>query len=314
MKYLKSFNESLNSSVLTKEQFINILTTKCKKFIKSLQTYPDSSLILRKDEMRGDFVLVDPKNSSSLRVEPYSANDIHNLLVSNLESWKGWPRRNRSLCCASEARALAHGSGFVKGKPTNYVVIPFDDTEVAICDQDDFWKSFGKLPKHRGKRDSLPYYIDSLLRDLGCFTDEYDKTPFTQISNGVDSYGKEFSKEITIPGRWNRVIRPIGIDKNWSVLESFLEIAKLDEKLIHKYFTVNRQVIWNDNLTLLGNLNVILDPIYNNFKLGDVMTVIELFSELDPEENEALECWFEDEALMVRMELFYSLSNELNLE
>jgi hypothetical protein len=312
MRYLKSFNESLNSLHLSEEKFIEILKDKCKKFLKCIEKYPDGSLILRKDEWRGDYVFVNPKNSSTLRVDPYSANDIHNLLVSNLNSWKDWPKRNKSLCCASEARALTHGVGFV-----NYVVIPFDTTKVAVCDSSDFWESFPKLPKYfstsdSNKRASLPNYIDSLLSDLGSLSSEWNPTSFDHIIKGVDTHGKPFTKKVNIPGRWVTKIKPEGIDKNWKVLESFLQTAKLDDKLIDKYFKVGNKVIWDNNLTLLENLNVILNPVYNNFKLGDVDLTMKLYHELDYDEGEALESWFEDESIMIRLELLNDVLTKLN--
>lgn len=100
MKYLKKINESLNSKTLTKEEVIELLNKNCQKFL-SYVNKDDDYLIFRKDKERGDFALVNPKLSTSKRIAPDAPTNVHNLLISNLDSWKGWSRRNKSLIFAS---------------------------------------------------------------------------------------------------------------------------------------------------------------------------------------------------------------------
>lgn len=283
MKHLKHINESLNTTSLTKEKVIEILKTNCKKFLNWGKDYIEECLIYRKDENRGDFLLVNPKSSTQERIAPYSGKNYHNLLISNLESWKGWPRRNKSLICASSYRALSHGAGFVKGPSVDYVIIPFDDTMIATGDRSDFWNCFPNLPKDEEfteddlDRPSIAYYMTSLVHEL-------DRNPKTSLNT------------------------------NWSELKSFLEGCEVSEHIINKYFTTDDIVLWNDNLNLLENLNVLLNPNSNSFTLTDITGTMNLYSELYVEESEALESWFEDEALMIRTELLYQILNELGLE
>lgn len=319
MKYLKRINESLNSKTLTQEEVTELLENNCKKFIN----YPDKSdenLIYRKDEDRGDFVLVNPKLSTTDRIAPYSYTNFHNLLISNLDSWKGWPRRNKSLIAASAGRALSHGAGFVKGNSVDYVVIPYDTTKVATGDRSDFWECFGKLPNRAAFKDydssrpSIAYYMSNLMRDLKAYQNVFDPTPFQQTMKGI-SGGKEFSRETTIPGKWVKKYEPEGVDTDWSKMKSFLEIAEMDERMIQKYFKVRGRIMWNPNMNLLENLNQLLDPTFNNFKLGDVTSTMDLYSELDPDDEVygrgELESWMEDEVILVKLEVLETIFDYL---
>jgi hypothetical protein len=283
MKHLKSINESLNTTTLTKDEVIEILTTKCKKFLSWGKDYTENCLIYRKDENRGDFLLVNPKTSSQDRIAPYAFKNYHNLLISNLESWKDWPRRNKSLICASSYRALSHGGGFIKGPSVDYVIIPFDDTMLATGDRSDFWNCFPNLPKDEDfmeedlDRPSIAYYMTSLIHEL------------------------------------DRNVKP-SLNTNWNELKSFLEGSEVSEQIIGKYFTTDYEVLWDDSLNLLENLDILLNPKSNNFKLTDIVGVMNLYSQLDTNESEALESWFEDESIMIRLDKITEILKELNLE
>ena len=283
MKHLKKINESLNTTSLSKEEVIEILTTKCKKFLSWGKDYTEECLIYRKDENRGDFLLVNPKLSSQERIAPYAFKNYHNLLISNLESWKSWPRRNKSLICASSYRALSHAAGFVKGASVNYVIIPFDNTMIATGDRSDFWNCFANLPKDEDfteedlDRPSIAYYMAALVYEL-------DSSPQPSLNT------------------------------DWNELKSFLEGSEVSEHIINKYFTTDYEVLWDDNLNLLQNLNILLNPISNNFTLTDITSTMNLYSQLDVNESEALESWFEDESIMIRIDKLTEILKELNLE
>lgn len=319
MKYLKRINESLNSKNLTKQEVIELLKKNCQKFLSNFGKYEDS-LIYRKDEDRGDFTLVNPKLSTTDRIAPYSPTNFHNLLISNLESWKGWPRRNKSLVFASAGRSLSHAASFIKGgKAVDYVVIPYDTTKVATGDRSDFWECFGKLPNRSAFRSessmpSISYYMTSLMRDLKAIQNVFDETPFQYTMKGI-SGGKEFSKETTIPGKWIQKYEPEGVNTNWEKLKSFLETAELDETMVQKYFKVRGRIMWNPNMNLLENLNQLLDPTFNNFKLGDVVTTMDLYSKLDEDDDDytksSLESWCEDEVILIKAHMLNEILNEL---
>jgi len=255
VKYLRRINESLNSKTLTKQEVIELLERNCQKFL----SYPNknqSNLIFRKDEDRGDFALVNPKLSTSKRIAPYAPTNVHNLLISNLDSWKGWPRRNKSLIFASDKAALYHSSEN-EDLIVDYVVIPFDSTKIATGDRSDFWDCFGKIPNRK-------------------------------------QFHKDFSPD--------NYPRP-------------REAELVDQTLIKKYFEIEGEIVWNPNMNLLENLNHILDPIYNDFKLGDVTSTMDLYSQLNPNDSDylktALESWSEDEVILIKYNMLNEILNEL---
>lgn len=306
MKHLRRFNESLSATSLTKDDVIKILQQKCKKFLGWSNEFFEECLIWRKDEDRGDYVLVDPKSSTSLRIDPYSSNDVHNTLTSNLESWRDWPKRNKCLCCASVRRATSHAAGFVKGRSVDYVVIPFDTTKVATGDRGDFWECFRKLPTRvafRGdnsRRASLPFYVSALLIDLGIIGE------YQHIETRIDRFD-EMGRKLT--PNWTKTL----VNPDWNKLKTYLHTCEVNDAIKTKYFGR----FWDNSLSLLGNLDKILDPVFNKFKLGDITSTMKLYQELDPDdedEKNAFESWFEDEAIMIKSDKLNEILQELGLE
>lgn len=276
MKYIKGINESLNSKELNKEEFLNIIRNNCKNFIKycEFNIFDKYSLIYRKCEDLGDYVLVDPKSSTKERIAPYANNNYHNLLISNLESWKKWPKRNKSLICASYARALRHG------KEKLYVVIPFDKTKIAVCSESDFWYSFKNLPLYRSmienneSNSAISFWMDSLIE---CIDSDIDKKL---------------------------------LNKDWSLLKKFLEVSNISEKDKKRLFT-NKQgrYMYKNYFNLLENLNNFLNPQLNKFLIGDSIDIMNIYSKLniknDDYISESKESWMEDEVLLVKVNIFF---------
>lgn len=300
MKHLKSYKlfENLNTKNLTKEEVTKLLKEKCKKFLDNACDY-EEGWIFRVDLERGDSVLVNPKMSSGLRISSNSPTNFHNILISNLDSWSGWPRRNKSLSCASESRG--HFASWTRNT-TTYVLVPFDTSKIATCDRSDFWESFGKIPQKRRwmngrNRPSIVNYISELIRDLG--HTELGKT-------------REFNTET---GDWYDKIDYDSMDYNWDKLKSFLENAKIGDVFIEKYFKVGRNLVWDSNKNLLQNLEYILDPIRNNFKLGDVLDTMKIYSEIDQDDENpgrtSLESWIEDECILIKPVLLNSILMEI---
>jgi len=253
MKYLKSFNENLNSTSLSKNDVINILQNNCKNFLN----YPEKNektLIFRKESViNDDFVLVDPKSSSKERIAPFSTANYHNLVISNLESWKDWPRRNKSLICSGYDRARSH-----TGKNL-YVVIPFDNTVIATCRTRDFWDSF------------------------------------TEIRLPINDY---FIKILTRCGF-------IGDDRNWNKLKYFLETHKPKKDVKKEFFKY-----YNDELSLLENINIQLEPNKNGFIKGDITNTMDFYFEYSL--YGTYESWMEDKVILIKRSLLDEILSEIN--
>jgi hypothetical protein len=100
-------NEGLKYSQITKEKFLDLLYDNCHNYLPLLLDENITvSQIYRRSKNLGDFVFIDPKSSQEERIERYYPEAYHDLFISNTDSWLGWPRRNKSLCCSSQNRAL----------------------------------------------------------------------------------------------------------------------------------------------------------------------------------------------------------------
>jgi hypothetical protein len=262
---LKKINESLNKSEITEEDFAELLKNNCRKFIDCIKKSNDEyNLLFRKMKSSGDYILSNPKSSSSERIAYFSSTNYHNLLISNLESWKDWPVRNKSIVCSSYFRAYSHDRG--RSDKSLYLVIPFDNVKIATGDKNDFWQCFQMLPndvefkmsKYSSptERSLLPYWISKLVEELG---------------------GDEFE-----------------LNTDWQKLKYFLDSSNVD-LVVDKFFSV-KGFQYDRNLTLTENINDLLDPVKNNFKIGDITETINLYKE----RNSELESWFEDECLMIK--------------
>jgi hypothetical protein len=98
---------------------------------------------------------VNPLKAESERVAPHWKQNWHNLLVSNLDSWKEYPKRNKSIIASGYKRASRHGGEDL------YLVIPFDNIKFGWCSEQDFWYSFKNL-----KQTSIPYWTDMIIGDM----------------------------------------------------------------------------------------------------------------------------------------------------
>lgn len=148
MKHLKLFEgfnkvvgSKINLSEISQKEFTELISIECAQFseiINNSNLSQKNKFLFRKfDSNYGDFLFTDPKESPSHRIAPWSeCGNWHNLIISNLPSWRNYPRRNRSMICAGWERSVQHNGSDL------YLVIPFDRTKIGVCKNDDFWTSF----------------------------------------------------------------------------------------------------------------------------------------------------------------------------
>ena len=84
-----------------------------------------------------NYMYVNPK-----LVTRRSANtaNYYTELLDSFESWKDYPKRSKSLIC-STSYYTANGYG----RGNCYIVLPKNNTKLAVCPRDDLWWSFSKL-------------------------------------------------------------------------------------------------------------------------------------------------------------------------
>lgn len=169
MKYLKKYTifdrvsketkvfENYNrfgSRTITESEFDNIRKENCKNWTKA------KSEIFRGMPDLGDYVFVDPK-LGDFRSSIEDTN-IHLELMSNLPSWKDYPKYDRCVIGGTPGSATGtYGD-------TVYEVIPFDDVKIAVCPNSTIWESFGNEDSEWGGDIYLvEHFLDSVGLDLG---------------------------------------------------------------------------------------------------------------------------------------------------
>jgi hypothetical protein len=146
MKFLKKFDNYLFGTkksqvytagserygdILTEEEFNDLYEKYCKNHKKSsFKLYRGVPKTLE------NFYYQNPKGHIRKSIEE---ENIHVILMSELESWKDFPPYNQSIIGSTNYNS-AKGYGWAG---TCFEIIPFDDTKIGICDESSVWESFG---------------------------------------------------------------------------------------------------------------------------------------------------------------------------
>lgn len=112
------------------------------------------------------------QDGSTMNREPSDpmAPNILNRLTSVVPSWKGWPPRNKSFCCANKPSiAFSYVSRATRNhEPAAiYHVIPLENQPIAVAQTSDFWSSIDYLSKKLIGVPGLTFFsIDYSLQKL----------------------------------------------------------------------------------------------------------------------------------------------------
>jgi len=156
MKWLKKYKVFENysrfgSRTITESEFDKIRKENCKNW-----TRVESELFRGMPDL-GDFVFVDPK-LGDFRSSIEDTN-LHLELMSNLPSWKDYPRYDRCVIGGSPGAVGSYGDAI-------YEVIPFDGVKIAICPYRTIWESFGNDDDDWG---GDVYLVEHFLDAIGLF-------------------------------------------------------------------------------------------------------------------------------------------------
>jgi hypothetical protein len=172
MKHLKTYKiwESHNrfgTKTITESEFREIKAENCKNFSfleKNIERDIDYSKIetelFRGMPNLGDYLYVDPRKGD-FRSSIEDTN-IHLELISNLPSWKDYPKYDR--CVIGGTRGSATGT---YGESV-YQMIPFDGVKIGICPESTIWQSFGN--RSLGDWGGDIYLVEHFLDAIGLET------------------------------------------------------------------------------------------------------------------------------------------------
>ena len=126
--------ESLRSTPISAEYMYSNLM--------SLSTIKDDAVncIINKPIYRGlnggeDIMMVDPSKYERVSLDGYN---FYTLIIDNMDTWKDYPKRSRSIICASKTAAASSYGAL-------YRVIPLNpQAKFGVCSKGDIWISFNK--------------------------------------------------------------------------------------------------------------------------------------------------------------------------
>ena len=206
---------------LSVEQTKELIKTKCANNYNIMKKA--KKWIYRGDDtLNNPFILADSRKAE--RESANTSNHYTLLLSKYLDSWKSYPPRNKSFIC-STASYTAEDYGKC------YHIIPFDNTQVAICPNFDLWESFAWG-----------------LKQINADTN----------NKGVKFYNSTETRKIQNLSDFNSFLNDtLNID-----------IHNLAQKLFYKLFEF-KSVFPSKyrHKTLIEYLNMHLDPVKNKFEL-----------------------------------------------
>lgn len=183
MRYLKTYQlfENYNkfgTKSLTEKEFDQIRKENCKNWTKV------ETEIFRSMPDLGDYLFIDPlKGDFRSSIED---TNIHLDLMSNLPSWKDYPKYERCVIGGTRGSDTSYGDAV-------YEMIPFDDVRIAICPESTIWGSFGNDNDDWG---GDIYLVDNFLHSLDL------DTSWNQIGGGtIETKLKSLGKIVDLPNK-----------------------------------------------------------------------------------------------------------------
>jgi len=225
--YIYEAKEKTRSKSLKEETALKLLNTKCKKVLKAYHN--ETQQFFRSTHIKDDYRWVDPKKSKRASIKGAEGNH-YTLLMSNLPSWKNYPKRETAIIGSSTAGGASKMFGL-----NTYIVFPYDGSKIAIVPSADIWHSMKSVP----------------IKQINIFLREVSK-----IYNLKD-----------VDKSWNNLKKLIQvIDKDYKDVGP----EKLYVKLKGVWGWITRDIWLKEkgNLSFSQFLDWVLEPNRNGFKLS----------------------------------------------
>jgi len=216
-------NDGRSRYVEPKEAYDYIIKN-CKKAL-------NGTLIWRGNKnIKDSQYFIDPSKTMEDRISPFATNNFYNLLLSNLDSWKSFPKRDKSIICTT-----SFDNAYRRGFDSAYLVLPKDGAKIGVCPGQDIWDAFDKNSN-----------IQSLDIINIMFSEMRESLPNKQKYIVSDQSFKEFIKLCN------------AVDKNIK----FLKEEGLDDyDFLKEYFNAN------GSIKFIDFIDDLLNPKNNNIKL-----------------------------------------------
>jgi hypothetical protein len=233
IQYFKLFES--RTAILSDEEFINLAKTKCKDFLAS-----PKYLQRIKASYDGDYSYINPKLSHrNPLMKDEGAGGVfsshHTLLMDNLPSWKGFPKRTQSIIGSTNFGFDPSFGDYY------YCIIPYDGANFAIAPDCDLWNSSCKIANNEYKFDD---YFSESFSQAGIPDDTYENM-MNDIQKLYDDYlgGKEHQ----VSGYITRILKQMKEDNMTDI-----RVALNDYFAPDKFRGLGTKLVGSNGFTLMN--------------------------------------------------------------
>jgi len=222
---------------LSKEEFNQILKTKCSKF-----NWSDTPIYKSTDAINGEYGFLDVNSVTNyylhrgkrLRRSAHLYNNIYNILMNHLPSWKKYPKRQ--VICSTEKINVRYDYTFR--------VIPFDNSKWGVVPTDDIQ---GKIPLPK----NFINYIDKKIQQNISNFEDLNELPFNHIDT-IKDLKIAFEKKSIDINKVNKMLAPERMKFESKIYRQLINYnfpnAKID---LYADQEVPSNEIWTDSNVLL---------------------------------------------------------------
>lgn len=264
IQYFKLFES--RTARLSDEEFINLAKTKCKDFLAS-----PKYLQRIKASFNGDYSYINPKLShrNPLMKDEGSGgvfSSHHTLLMDNLPSWNGFPKRTQSIIGSTNFGFDPSFGDYY------YCIIPYDGANFAVAPDGDLWNSSCKISGEEYKFDDYfsesfsqasisDYSYDEMMEDIQKLYDDYLSGKELEISHYIIRILKQMKednvKDVKIalnnyfaPNKF-RGLGTKHVGSNGFTLMNYSEISNIQEKDSQGNLIKYGNEFWTDSECLI---------------------------------------------------------------
>ncbi len=271
----KSLNENKTNSykkISDEKELINLFK---EDYSEALQQYKKGKIIYRgakKYLTKNDLaVIVTP----GIRISQANVPNIYTILLSELfDSWKKFPKRNRSHICSLSLISAQEFSD------TIYFVFPKNGTKIGVCPRNDIWYSFNT--KYNKSSDTLSYMILFIFSLILNYDIDKIKEDFKNSYKTANLF-KEFDNVIDNASKNKRQKYLNVFNKNYysnSLFSDFIKFVEINKK---------------SNFLKFLEENVFNSKDFKIVNVSDLSTIIDNYKEV----------WFEGDAIYMPIEDMY---------
>lgn len=235
-------NEAISHKSLKEKEALKLLESKCKANRKYKTIFRgDGDFNYDED---GPFFFHFPAGSRAERKSANTSNHYTLLIDKFLDCWKGWPKRGKGIICSS---AYNRANGYANGWNDVLIMVPEDNTPIAVCPEEDIFDSFKRVGDLGFEYMS---HFNDMLGDIGIDDTESNIRKNLNMSMkkfyDLVKYNAEYDSGLwTLEKKLKKDMNKYSILKEW--LEYVLDPKANGFKLVtsNKSFPTNREV-WFD--------------------------------------------------------------------